>query len=415
MKTKIAAIVLAGTVASTLSGCATTEAEASTSPCGRLDTDLAWYGDNASRLQTLLDRDGHCGKKGPHPVAVFDWDNTVVKNDVGDATTFWLLRHDKVRQPAGGDWTTTSSLLTPAAAAALASACGTAAPAGSALPTSTDTACADEILSVYSDARTTSGQDAFAGWNRRRTEPAYAWAAQLLAGYTPDEVKDFASRARQENLDAPVGAEQTVGTHRVTGWIRYYDQQKDLIRALGRSGFDVWITSASQEDVVQVWAAGVDLPADHVIGVRTRQENGKLTAALAGCGGDDDTIPYIDGKRCVINERILKVPSAKAFDIQPVNRRQAFAAGDSNTDVSFLRDATELRLVINRNKAELMCNAYDNADGKWIVNPMFISPKAALTKPYPCSTSAFTNPDGSSGPVTTDGGRVVPDQLDTVH
>ena len=30
-------------------------------------------------------------------------------------------------------------------------------------------------------------------------------------------------------------------------------------------------------------------------------------------------------------------------------------AGDSDTDISFMVDSTEMRLVINRNKTELMC------------------------------------------------------------
>src|ERR1700682_1624846 len=31
------------------------------------------------------------------PVAVFDWDNTMMKNDLGDATVFWMVRHDLIR------------------------------------------------------------------------------------------------------------------------------------------------------------------------------------------------------------------------------------------------------------------------------------------------------------------------------
>ena len=37
---------------------------------------------------------------------------------------------------------------------------------------------------------------------------------------------------------------------------------------------------------------------------------------------------------------------------------KVFAAGDSSTDLTFLEDATALRLVINRNDPALMCSAY---------------------------------------------------------
>jgi len=63
---------------------------------------------------------------------------------------------------------------------------------------------------------------------------------------------------------------------------------------------------------------------------------------------------------------------------------------------------------------ELMCRAYENADGKWLINPMFIAPKKQLADPYPCSTTAFTTSDGASAPLRRDDGSVVPDQKDTV-
>lgn len=115
-------------------------AQAVHAPCAPVTLGSGWYGDNQARLQQLIDRYGSCN---PHrsgrtkPVAVFDWDNTVVKNDVGDATMFWLLRSGRIRQPAAGDWSTTSRFLTPAATGALAQACGTLARPGAPLPTGT--------------------------------------------------------------------------------------------------------------------------------------------------------------------------------------------------------------------------------------------------------------------------------------
>lgn len=209
-----------------------------------------WYGDNQARLQQLIDQYGSCNPYRPSrekPVAVFDWDNTVVKNDVGDATMFWLLRNGKIRQPAGGDWTTTSRYLTPAAAQALATACGPLARPGAPLPTGTPAGapCADELNAVYGTAATRAGAAAFAGWDHRTIEPAYAWLPQLTQGWTASEVRGFAAAARTENLAAPVGTKQQVGTTTATGWVRYYDQQRDLIKGLQKAGFDVWISSAS--------------------------------------------------------------------------------------------------------------------------------------------------------------------------
>ncbi|ORT60178.1 haloacid dehalogenase-like hydrolase [Streptomyces sp. CB03238] len=398
---------------------ASATAHATPEKCPRLTVSDGWYGDNRARLQQLIDRHGHCGENrtsGKKPVAVFDWDNTVIKNDVGDATMFWLLRNSRIRPPQGGDWQTTSRYLTDAAATSLAAACPTAVRT---LPTATDTDCADEILSVYGDGETTSGDAAFTGFDHRRMEPQYAWLAQLLHGWTTRQVESFAAAARAENLAAPIGAEQRVGSGTATGWVRYYDQQRDLVRTLQKAGFDVWITSASPEPVVDVWAGGVGIKPSHAIGIRNVTEGGRLTGRLQGCGtvrdGDDSMITYIDGKRCWINQEIFGVRGAAADQVQPAQRRQVFAAGDSDTDISFLRDATALRLVLNRNKDEVMCRAYDNADGRWIVNPMFIQPKPRKAAPYPCATTGYTAADGTRGPVRRADGSVVPDQLDRVH
>lgn len=258
-------------------------AQAGHAPCPRVTVGPGWYGDNRARLQQLFDQYGSCNPYRPggaRPVAVFDWDNTVVKNDVGDATMFWLLRNGRIRQPAAGDWSTTSRHLTPAATGALADACAALARPGAPLPTATaaGTACADEINSVYGNAATRAGAPAFAGWDRRTTDPSYAWLAQLMQGWTAREIRGFAAAARTENLAAPVGATQQVGSGTATGWVRYYDQQRDLVKGLQRAGFDVWISSASPQPVVEVWAKDVGIKADRVIGIRnTTTTGGKFT------------------------------------------------------------------------------------------------------------------------------------------
>ncbi|MER7517582.1 haloacid dehalogenase-like hydrolase [Streptomyces sp. NPDC126499] len=411
----VAALALAATAL--LPTASTQAAPHRPAACPTLTVAQGWYGDNKARLDRLIA--DHCRKKtvkGAKPLAVFDWDNTVIKNDVGDATFSWLLRNDRVRPPKDGDWTTTSRHLTPEAATALRGACPTGVRT---LPTATDTRCADELLAVYGTGATTGGAAAFAGYDHRRMEPQYAWLAQLLHGWTPGQVRAFAAAARAENLAAPQGATQQAGSSRVTGWIRHYDQQRDLIRALKDAGFDVWIVSASPEPVVDVWAEGIGIPASRAIGIRNTTEHGRLTSHLKGCGtvadGEDRMITYIDGKRCWINQEILGVHGPAAERVQPAHRRQVFAAGDSDTDVSFLRDATGLRLVVNRNKNELMCRAYDDADGRWIVNPMFIEPKKRKPDPYPCATTGYTAADGTPGPVRRDDGSVVPDRTDTVY
>lgn len=392
------------------------------SACAALDPALDWYGDNRQRLDRLIAEKGTCDVDGDvaagAPLALFDWDNTVVKNDIGSATAYWMIKNGKILQPEGADWAATSRFLTPDAVAALGAACGNGVEPGRPLPTDTDLDCADEIVAVL-DEETTAGKAAFAGYDHRRTKAAYAWAVQLMGGHSVDEVTEFARAARAENLAAPEGAEQTVGTTQVDGYVRYYPQIADLVKTLRTNGFDVRIISASAEPVVRVWSEELGLAPDRAMGVRPVVENGVLTRHLVGCGdvadGEDSVIPYIDGKRCQVNEVVFGVTGAAAFDQLPADRRQVFAAGDSVTDVTFLGDATGARLVINRNNAELMCNAYDNNDGKWLINPMFLDAKERESDGYQCSTKAFTAADGAKGPVHRPDGSVIEDQLDAVY
>ncbi|HEU5055373.1 MAG TPA: HAD family hydrolase [Kofleriaceae bacterium] len=391
--------------------------------CGvrSLRTDLTWYGDNREVLQGWIDELG-CGSPGfdPHdrPIALFDWDNTVIKNDIGDAITFYLIENGKVRQPPGADWGETSPFITPAAQSALSAACGTSVPPGHRLPTHRDLDCADEMLSIYIDGVTRSGAPAFAGWNYRRMEPTYAWTAQLMAGYTPHQIRTFTAEAIAAYTSAPIGATKVVGTRTVNAYIRVYDQIADLIATMKDRGFAVWIVSASPQPVVETFGAMVGVGRARVIGIRhLRDAEGRYTYHFQGCGtvadGEDTMISYIEGKRCWVNKVVFGDDSPGAMDRRPPGSRQVFAAGDSDTDIEFMRDAT-YKLALNRNKRELMCFAYDNLDGAWLVNPMFVAPRPQQTSLYPCSTTACKDEFGTGRPCVNDAGQVIPDQADTV-
>ncbi|MFI9775371.1 haloacid dehalogenase-like hydrolase [Streptomyces sp. NPDC051956] len=402
---------------------AATSAPTTDRACPQLSEKLPWYGQNRARLQRVIDERGTCnGHHGPRPVAAFDWDNTVSKNDVTDATIAWSLKHDKILRPAS--WKKTSKWLTDDADRALTAACGTAVPAGAPLPTSTDTDCTDEIFNIRESGRTMSGAAAFAGeWNHRRTVPQYAWVPQLFAGHTVPELESYAAQARREALAAPVGSTQTLGTHTIPGYVRYYEQQRDLIRTLQKAGFDVYIVSAGSEPVTEVWSrgrGGVGIDRAHTIAIRSVLDSkGRITTYNEGCGGvgrtQGEAIPYIDGKRCWINQDIFHVKGKSAWEKQRWGKRIALGGGDADTDVTFVGDATDAHLVLNRNKNEVMCRAYDNADGRWVVNPMFIEPLPRKSGSYPCSTAAYNQPEGGFGPVLRPDGSVVPDQADSVY
>ena len=386
-----------------------------------LDDSLPWFGENRARLDAMIAGHGNTspGYDPAHkPVAIFDWDNTVIKNDIGEGTGYWLLNNDALLMPPGADWSATSRWLTPGAIEALDKACGEHAP-GQPIPTSSDTDCADELLAMLERSRTAAGAEAFAseGYSHRQLRPPLAWLAQLLAGHTLAEVEGFSEQAILANLAAPAGAVQTVGsTTDAPAWIRIYDQSRDLIVTLQRAGFDVWVVSASPEPIVVPFARRVGVEADHVIGIRTLVDgDGRLTYHLPGCGpiadGEDAVVTYQEGKRCWINKVIFGVEGDGAMErSEDPSLRPRFVAGDANTDAEMLRDAVTLRLLINRNKPEVMCRASQDPDG-WLINPMFIEPLPPRTTLYPCSTEACKDDEGRKVPCLDETGQVIPDQL----
>lgn len=424
MASRLRTVMASALVAVGIAGAAAPAASAQQGACPQLKLSSSWYGNNAAEIQLVIDRAGTC-RGNPavtKPFAVFDWDNTMIKNDISDQTIFWLLRNSKIKQPPARDWSTTSRFMSKAGARTLREACGPLARPGRPLPTGRNTKasrrCADEILSFRKEEETTDGKAAFNQANARRMQPMYAWVGQIMQGYRPSEVRAFAAAARRAALRAPIGATWRVGSsEKETAWIRYYPQMRDLVATLKAAGIEPWVVSASPKAFADVWGGEVGIDRKHTLGVDSVVKNGRLTSHLKGCAwipdGRDTVMTYIDGKRCFINQEILGI-GRNALKQTPAERRQVLAAGDADTDITMVRDATGVHIALNRNKFELMCHAYANQDGRWIIQPMFIKPLPRAKEPYPCASKGSVDEDGDERPVIGDDGKVIPNQRDTI-
>ena len=269
--------------------------EVAPSSVRHLDPKSPWLDRNRARIDAMLDQ-----LHGQKRVAVFDWDNTMMRNDIGDATFFYMLRHDLILQPPNRDWSQTSAHLTPAARAELAM-CDKAGEPGKPLKTSENAPCADILLRVYDENKTLTDKPAF-DEDTKTIHYAYAWGAQLQAGHTREEMRAIATRVYEENAAAPIDATQTVGTRKdLPAWVRIYEPMHDLQDALRGSGFEVWVVSASAQPLVEVVASRVGVDASHAVGIRTMLADGKLDYRIQGCGtepdGADTIITFNEGKR----------------------------------------------------------------------------------------------------------------------
>lgn len=341
-----------------------------------------WAGDNQQQLIALMKA---YGKNSPQydpklkPVAAFDWDNTMMKNDVGEATLLWLVAHHQVKRPAS--FAQMNPWLSKAALQALDKNCGGT---GDYLPTDKP-ACADTLLDIYYDKPLVNNA---AAWNtspdENRVFPRYFFYAQLFAGYTPKALNQITHKALQFNLTNPLGKTQKIGSKEYPAYVRIYKPMVNLVKELKSNGFDVWIISASIQPSVEVVAEQVGIAKQHVIGVRqTLDSKGQLTDGFAACGpyaeNNKDIISNSVGKRCWLNKIVFKLAPDQQLTMPAAI---TFAAGDSEGDLVFLNDAQGGRLVINKNKPKVLCQALANSDKKWLINPMFIDP--VLIKPTLC-------------------------------
>ena len=104
---------------------------------------------------------------------------------------------------------------------------------------------------------------------------------------------------------------------------------------------------------------------------------------------------------------IFGQPPAAQLARADAAHRQVFAAGDSDTDVAFVQDATDLKLVIDRHRVALMCNAISNAGGRWLVQPMFFDPMPA---PRRAPTRARPRSTPTGRPIVDENGQRMRDQ-----
>lgn len=309
-------------------------------------TKVDWIPENIESLDKFIKT---YGKESPSynpdipPLAIFDWDNTMILNDIGDALFFYLV--DNLGFSFNQDFWT---LIPEKHRSALRQSY-------------------QEIKEVPSTHRTTA--PSYQAYRKRfitcyfeiaqdqGNETAYQWIVQILTGLTTTQIKAATEAALNVELYRPI-AKENIGDGALdrspisinTG-IRYYQPMAELVQKLNDAGFEVWIVSASVQWAVEIAAQRIGIDATRVLGVLPEV-------------GIDNTIvskirrfTYRQGKANAIQQEIGRLP--------------VFVAGDHNTDLEMLLLGTGLRLVIDRGKQPLMDTARKNC---WLIQKPFLVP-----------------------------------------
>ncbi|MGD9950278.1 MAG: hypothetical protein AB7U29_17640 [Desulfobulbus sp.] len=291
------------------------------------------------------------------PVAIFDFDNTCIFRDIGQALFRFQLQHLRYR-------------ISPDELAAILP------PEQGTLAERPVAAIRTTILSVYKKlwpliqsgqtelARQTPEYPLFATlllWctdMARKAEhlgPRYVlpFMGKMLAGFTTNELHQLAREVVCQvemeplveeilEIEAPqpigrISASYPLGLHA-------YPEMQALMRQLAAQGIERYVISASTEWLVEGAAPrlGFAVDPDHIYGIRVR-----LTAEERLTIDDYPAYPttYREGKAEIITQRIKGTP--------------VLVAGDADTDYEMLTlPDVPIRLLINRRQSGLIASLY---------------------------------------------------------
>ena len=183
---------------------------------------------------------------------------------------------------------------------------------------------------------------------------SYTWVLYFFKNMTAEEMITLAEMSNDHNLGEAIveetwlspaskpGEAGVVGVSHVTG-LRITDEIGDLMSTLRSNGIDVYVCTASLEDVVAVFATnpkyGYNLPSKNVIGMRL-EKNGNVYQDKYKPGW----IPtYEHGKTLAIQQVI-----AGKRGYGPI-----LVAGDSSGDINMMTEFSDTKrvLLINRLKS----------------------------------------------------------------
>lgn len=140
---------------------------------------------------------------------------------------------------------------------------------------------------------------------------AYVWLAQINVGVPLDQVRAWAKTCFKDRGDWPV-----------------FDSQRKLIARLRELGFEIYIVTASIKWAVEPVAALVGVDFDHVLGITTRIEEGRVGMEAV------HPITWRQGKA----EGLLSATGG---------RRPVLASGNTYGDIALLEIATHVQLAVS--------------------------------------------------------------------
>lgn len=333
---------------------------------------LNWDKFNQSQLDQMITK---YGKDSPNydpahpPYAVFDWDNTSIFLDIGEAILSYQAQNLAFgATPKQLDDAIRKNISNKKFAAAYNNAAGE--------PVNIDKIAPDIIASYtwlyhnYAGLKGTKSLEevkksphygAFIAKIRYLYEAigdtfdhatSYPWVTYLFAGMTAAQVRDVTQKTIDWQLNQPVDKVTWVTPSSMPGkagvvsitWnngLRIVPEMKDLYQTLRTNGFDIWVCSASFVDMIKEFSSnpnyGYNNPDHRVIAMELeRSKEGRIMAQFRQ--GYDQT------------QGVGKTKNIERFLVSKYGYGPILVAGDSEGDQNMMQDFadTKLVLIINR-------------------------------------------------------------------
>jgi len=178
--------------------------------------------------------------------------------------------------------------------------------------------------------------------------------AQLFAGFSPEEARQYAATVINAQLQRPLGAgtfaagPQDQSPARVEEGLRVVPEVRGLVSALLQAGFDVWVVDQYPQPVLEAAAAPAGVPASRVLGIRVKVVKGVMTDDI------DGDVPARGAKTAAV--------------IAVLGRAPELVVGASSDDAALLGYGKGVRVLIDHGDKKLDAKARKKG---WIVQPAF--------------------------------------------
>lgn len=328
-----------------------------------------WEDKLYARLSQLIKENGRASstyQESQKPYAVFDWDNTTVINDIGEATFVYQISHLAFK-------------MTPEQ---FEEAIRMGLPADNFSddyrnkdnePVNIDKVATDLVADYqflyqnYSGFAGTQSLDQIKMTDQYKdfsakllylyeaigdtfsSDISYPWVTYLYAGMTSEEVQALSEKSIdaalkddliEETWESPASLKGQAGQVSISykRGVRSVKEMQDLYATLMANGIDVYICSASYYDVIYAYATnpkyGYNIPKDNVFGMRLMKDE-------AGIIQPSFDTNYVQTQGDGKTETIKRFIASQYDGAEPI-----LIAGDSNGDYAMMKDFDKMQVGI---------------------------------------------------------------------